>query len=316
MKQLFLFLALLSSLQILAIDASISFARFQTTEQAYVEIYLHIAGKTVSYIPTDNALQANVEVLILFQREGKIVQYDKYNLNSPLATTPMDFVDLKRFALPEGVYDLRVEIKDNQKPENDATYSTTLQIAAKEKQSDIQLLASVDRSSDSTNPFVKHGFLLEPLPYNFYNKQAEQMWFYSELYADTTQIGQNVHLRYFLERIMNNESKPLEVKSKRKTLAPVVPVLLGMNIKELASGNYNLVLELRTDTEELLSKKSIFFQRSNPYLNIADIPLTDEVLEEQDVFVTSLTDEEMEYSLRALLPKTPLGDSDRLAAVI
>lgn len=321
MKHLFLFLLLLvASLNLGAIDASISYARFQTPTdngtQAYVEVYLHIAGETVTYVPTQDALQASVEVLILFQQGEKIVQFDKYNLNSPLAKSKADFVDMKRFALPIGDYNLQVEIKDNNTPENDARYSTDFNIEVQQKQSDIQLLIDVARATDNSNPFAKHGFVLEPLPYNFYNKQMEKMWFYSEIYNDSTMLGEKLVVRYYLEQIENNERKPLEVKSRRKTAARLVPVLLGMDIKDLPSGNYNLVIELRDDTETLLSKKSIFFQRSNPYLNIDVDVLADDVLEEQDVFVTELSDEDLQYALRALLPKTLLGDSDRLGAVI
>ncbi|MEM9990212.1 MAG: GWxTD domain-containing protein [Bacteroidota bacterium] len=321
-KQFFLFTLLLLSFRVLsAIDASISFARFQTVaDQAYVEVYVHIAGQTVEYLPSASdtmQLSASVEVLILFQQGETVLQFDKYNLNSPNVFRPTDLIDAKRFALPVGAYELRVEIKDNQKEANVAVYNTELEILAKEQQSDIQLLAHVERSTEQDNPFVKYGFLLEPLPYNFYGKQQAKMWFYTELYQDSTQAGQSRTVRYFLEQQLNGELKPLSVKSKRKTASPVVPVLLGLDIADLPSGNYNLVVELRDETEQLLSKRSVFFQRSNPYLNIDNRPLTGEVLEEEDdLFVSKLNAKEMDYALRALLPKVPIGESGRLNAVI
>lgn len=317
MKQLLLlFVALSFAIPTFAIDASISFARFKTTEKQYVEIYLHIAGETVTYIPNGDAFQANVEVLLLFKQAGEIVQFDKYNLNSPLVVERLDFVDMKRFGLKAGAYDLEVEIMDKNKAENIAKYSTTITIETTLAQSDIQLLANAKRATENTHPFAKHGFVLEPLPYNFYEKKAERMWFYNELYSDATQKGQVLVVNYFLERIENNTTKTVQLKSKRKKAGELVPLLLGMDIKKLPSGNYNLVVEVRDSLEQLQSKKTIFFQRSNPYLNIENEPVTDAILEERDVFVNELSIGQLHYSLRALLPKMELGESDRLGTVI
>ena len=74
-----------------------------------------------------------------------------------------------------------------------------------------------------------------------------------------------------------------------------------MDIRQLPSGNYNLILEVRSLKQELLSRKTTYFQRSNPYLagSGATNP-TDSTSILQDEFVSRLSVDELEYSLRAV----------------
>ena len=85
MKYLLAFLlSFLTSWPLLAIDASVSYATFRGPEQPYIEVYIHIAGSSVQYIPAgDSTLQANVEVVLLFKQEDEVVTFDKFALNSP-----------------------------------------------------------------------------------------------------------------------------------------------------------------------------------------------------------------------------------------
>ena len=104
---------------LMAIDASISYASFKTDSLSYVEIYTHIFGGSVTFQPQeDSTLQAKVEVIILFKQEENIIKYDKFNLISPFTKGPIDFIDLKRFGLPEGKYNLIVAITDLNNKEN------------------------------------------------------------------------------------------------------------------------------------------------------------------------------------------------------
>ena len=87
-----------------SIDASISFATFKSPEQNYIEIYLHVSGKSVAFVPVDTmGLQASVEVVILFKRGENIEKFDKYLLFSPFSDGSVDFIDLKRYALMRSV---------------------------------------------------------------------------------------------------------------------------------------------------------------------------------------------------------------------
>ena len=160
-----------------ALDASISYATFKSESGSYVELYLHFAGSTVTFLPEgDSTMRAVLNVLILFRQDSQIVKFDKYRLNSPFFQSPADFVDLKRYSLPNCKYTLEITVEDNALAGNKANFSTDFTVdfpASGLSMSDIQLLASckpVEAGSD--NPMVKSGFCFEPLPYNFYGRSA------------------------------------------------------------------------------------------------------------------------------------------------
>ena len=69
-------------------------------------------------------------------------------------------------------------------------------------------------------------------------------------------------LRYYLSQYEN--SKILEQYSSFKKLssAEIVPFLGAFNIKDLPSGNYLLVLEVRDNKNELLQTKKFFFNEA------------------------------------------------------
>ncbi|MEM6965898.1 MAG: hypothetical protein AAF573_14115, partial [Bacteroidota bacterium] len=189
-----------------ALDASITFATFKSPSQNYVEIYLHMVGATVTYVPNadSTAAQATVEVVILFKQDGTIVKFDKYQLNGPWSNTEENFVDLKRFVLPNGNYDLEVSVQDMNKAENAIRHEGKFKMdfptkADKLLQSDIQLLASI-KPSEKDHVLTKNGFHLEPLAYNFYSRNFSKLIFYNEIYETDKKIGDDFQVSYGIEK--------------------------------------------------------------------------------------------------------------------
>ena len=310
-----------------ALDVSLSYATFKSPDQNYVEVYIHVVGQTVKYIPINadsSQFQAAVEVTILFKKtdkEGKesIVKFDKFQLNSPISEgKARDFVDLKRYALKNGRYDLEVSIKDVNNIVDNKKYSTKMRMNYRGDevlQSDVQLLATFEKAKEGdTNPLIKNGIFMEPLAYNYYGRNSDALMFYNEVYNTNTAIGEDYMVSYYIERLENNEAQTLLIGHKRKKAAVITPVLLQMDITQLASGNYNLVVEVRDRNKALLSKKSVFFQRSNPFLNAERVELADVNLEKE--FVEELTADELKFNLRALTPKVSQADIDFLNTIL
>ena len=185
-KSILTIIALLGfSYALLAIDASVSYATFKSPNQNYVEVYLYVSGRSVTFQPVvDSSFQAQLEVIILFKKDGEIVKGDKYSLSSPVVGQAVDFIDLKRYGLQNGVYELAVAIKDLNQPDNAKEFQTEFKMDYSEEgvqQSSLQLLASFQRSADGNNAFVKNGLQIEPLPYNFYGRNASSLIFYNEV---------------------------------------------------------------------------------------------------------------------------------------
>lgn len=244
-------LLLLSNLS-QALDSSITYATFKSPKQKYVELSIYVVGKTVTYIPTvaDTSMaQAGVEVVVLFKQNGEIVKFDKYQLNGPLSSSEEDFVDLKRYALEDGKYDLEVSVQDLQDVENALQYRGDFEMnypqdETKLLQSDIQLLASV-KASEENHVLVKNGFFLEPLPNNFYHKNLSQLILYNEIYDTDSKINAAFQITYGIEKIENGITSSVIIGHKKRQPQPINVLILKMDISELPSGNYFLYVEIR-----------------------------------------------------------------------
>lgn len=314
-----LFILFFSLPKVKAIDVSVTYATFLQENQPYIEVYLNVSGKTIGFrgVPDSSHLQASVEVILLFKQGDKIVQFDKYNLQSPIMSKTKDFFDIKRYALPMGDYKLEVQVTDLIYPSKPAILETDIKIffeKDKIQQSDIQLLKSVTK--DSTNhPYIKNGLLMEPLAGLYYDKNASTIYFYNEIYNSNT-LNDAFALSY---SILHNSSQastvPLAIghKKLRPSVQPHV-FLEQLDITKLPSGNYKLVIELRNRERILLSHREIPFQRSNPYLNAATEGINKEAIEEE--FVAKMNDEELKYSLRAIACKMVGDESKDLNEII
>ena len=299
-----------------ALDASVSYAKFKSYNQGYVEVYLHIVGSTVNFVTVDSSeYQAGVEILILFKQLGQIVKFDKYRLNSPRSPFPMDFIDQRRFGLENGTYTIEVTVKDLHLEDNTKVFDQVFTLdfeREKIQQSDIQLLSSF-RPDSTSNQYTKNGYYLESLPFNFYNKNHSQLIFYSEIYNTDQVLDEEFVIRYAVERIeINGDTKTVILGHKKRKPAPINVLLLQKNIAELESGNYNLVVEVRDRSNQLLSSKSLFFQRSNPYLK--EIETLNADLSHE--FVSELDPEALDYGLRAIAMNVRENEVEVLNMVI
>ena len=311
---------LLLSSSCLALDASITYSTFKGPNQNYVEVYLYVVGKTVTYVPNADStmFSAGAEVVILFKQNEEIIKFDKYNLNSPISSTKENFVDLKRFGLPDGNYQIEVSIQDNHDTENAVHYKGEFKMdfvkdANVLLQSDIELLASVKASQDQ-HVLVKNGFFVEPLPFNFYHKNLNKLIFYNEIYDTDKKIKDDFQISYGIEKLINNKSKTILIGHKKRKPKSVNVLIFQLDISQLESGNYKLFVEIRNRTKELLSRKTIEFTRSNPYL-FATHQET-ETLEIKDEFVSALTRKELRYSLKAIAPLVDARDIELMNSVI
>jgi GWxTD domain-containing protein len=292
------------------LDASVSFATFHTEQQNYIEVYLHFVGQTVQFAELENKqLQAGVEVIIIFKQDGHIVKFDKYALNSPLSTYPLNFFDQKRYALGKGLYTMEVSLKDLNKADNSKTLSTEIDmnyVTGKVQQSDIQLLLTYKK--DSTSSFnTKNGYYMETVPFDFYDKNATHISFYNEIYNLHLSGSKEVYVSYLIEKVLGNGgSEPFLAQHKKRTMSEVLPILSQIDIQQLPSGNYRLIIESRNEKKELLTQKSVAFQRSNPYLNIKREDLSTDALAHE--FVAELTPEDLRYSIKAIAFKVPDAD--------
>lgn len=301
-----------------ALDVSVTYASFQNYEQSYIELYYHVFGRSVSYRKVDSInFQGNVDVLITFSQGEQIVKYDKYRLNSPIDTVARNFYDCKRYSLQPGLYDINIEFVDSGDSTNRNKYETAFEMAAPTEgvgQSDITLLRNYYPSTDE-NVFVKHGYFLEALPYNFCDKHQNNLIIYNELYNTDKAIGADYLLSYYIERIgQNDKTEMVQIGHSRKKPVPIDVILLKMDITELKSGEYNIVVEVKDRDKKLLSKKRLPFVRSNPYLDVNRLTISNEDVKAS--FVERLDSIVLRYSLKAIAMNVPDRDVEVVNLII
>lgn len=317
-KHIFFLFSLLFPWASRALDAGVSYAVFATPDKPYLEVNIEIAAASVMYKHIDSThLQASVETLILVKQGETVVAYEKYLLNSPLVDFPEALLDVKRMSVPAGSYTLEITFQDVNDPNNKDIFSAPLTVAISENihLSELQLLRSF-RADNSGSPFSKNGYFLEPLPFSFYDKGAALLAFYAEIYHSDKSVPDAGYLvRYFIEQDKGNGLKTLiSIGNQRKKPSVIDAVLVQMDINKLESGNYWLTVELRNATNELLAVRTLSFQRSNPFLHVAEAELTDEMLSRQ--FVQNLTEDTLRYTLRAISPLAVGVETDMLKTIL
>jgi GWxTD domain-containing protein len=243
----------------------------------YIETYLSVAGKSVVFAPLSNGkYQASIEVTIVMSQNDQVKYFDKYNLLSPEAddsvNTHFNFLDQQRIQLPNGKYKFELTIKDKNQGSKPYNVSQDVNIDFHQNVvaiSDIVLLEDYRQSSEETK-IVKGGYELIPLVDNFFPETRNALKFYTEIYNTASVLSNDGFvLSYFVETAENHQVLNSFSRLQRMQGKEVSAIIKDLDITELPSGNYNLVVEARNRNNELLASKQLFFQRSKPLSNIA-----------------------------------------------
>lgn len=289
MKKSILALAAICSFNLLSakeLTANLTSAAFSTPENnTYVETYLSIIGNSVFYVKNPNGkYQASVDILMTISMNDSLKDFRRYVLNSPETddtTKAPNFLDLQRFTLPVGFYDLKITMFDvNRKPQRIITNGRKLMVDIDPDSvglSHIEFLESYTKS-DKQNILTKSGYDLVPYVASFYPGNMAMLSFYSEIYNTAKVLNNEKFLVLYYIENADTRTKMSDYNTFQKlTAAPVNSVLYSFDISKLPSGNYNLVIEVRNSMNRLLSMRSSPFERFNPgvQIKLADIASID-----------------------------------------
>jgi len=307
---LFFFLASYTILK--GLDASVEPCVFLNKDQHYVEVSIYISGKSIHFAPdADSAYyKAAVDVMLSVMDGNKTILATRLTLNSPsIKRNDMipDLISLERLGIPTGQFTLKAKLLDLHREGNQIEFSipfTADLLQENASISDIQFVREYERVLFD-HPLVKNGIYMEPLPYNFYSRNAKEAIFYFEVYNTNAYPGDDYALRFYIEyadrRLLSDEDRIVLIGHRRQKPSPVNPSFLKMDITKVPSGNYHLVVEVRDRNNEIITRRKKYFQRSNPFLEI-DLAKY-EAVDAKGTFADLLTDAEVDYSLEALLPR-------------
>ena len=294
-----------------AIEASYTASVFLAPDNTpYVEVLLGVETHTLKWTEAAGKWSAGCEVMILISDQTGIVNFDKFNLvTHPYARYHADstftLTCMRRIALDPGEYTLSIELTDlgdaGNKMRPEEVRLDARDLGEPFSLSDIQLLRDVSKEVREEGWFSKNGLYFKPQLYPFYPTEIPVMWFYAEAY-DVKQAFENEDLLmlYMIRKKGWNEPVTGFASYSKQKGTAVNVALASFDLKDLPSGYYDLVVEVRTRNNELLADHSIEFLRSNK-LSLTDLSNL-QYLDVQDSFVLKYKAEEMPFFVRYLKP--------------
>ncbi|MFT7347004.1 MAG: hypothetical protein ACI9CP_001462, partial [Cryomorphaceae bacterium] len=173
-QKLFLIPLILLSIQSLSVPYAVfNHKIFYVPGQGpVVETYFDIYGKSITLMKLaeeEDAFQGEVELTIIFKKDGQIITYDKKSLKSPIMSQGniVDFIDVQRFAVPSGKYEVEIELKDLNANEESASTVATVNFEVPEVPkgiffSDIELVSAYKKTTEP-GLLSKSGYDLLPM---------------------------------------------------------------------------------------------------------------------------------------------------------
>lgn len=290
------------------LSALFNFNAFYHNEmkKPYVETYLSFDAWSMNFVRSDDGkYRATAEIVLLARQGDSIVYVKKYDLNSPAIDSPdqtnFNFLDLQRFYLNNGLYTLELTVRDKASQQEPVKVSQpiSLYFGAKEPvMSRPQLMASVKKTS-TPNVLSRSGYDMEPYLSDFIPAEISQLNIYYEIYNLDREIGSKPFLTmvFVEDQTTGRRANGIQHVARHQS-ADFVPVFTALDIKNLPSGNYNLVVEVHDRNNEMLLYQRLPFYRSNPEIN-----LLDSLAPVAGTFAADITDENLlNYYLDALYP--------------
>lgn len=299
-----------------ALDVDLQVCVFKGPDRPFLEMSFYVLGQSITPILVDSLQQGKIEVLMTCRRGSDIILADKYILIGPVGPSVEDFMDVRRYGVDTGAYLITYECRDLGDTLNVSTLSSEVDVyftGAYPEQSDIKFLSAVRKEAGSGN-LVRNGIYMEPLPFNFYHRNLDQLIVYHEIYS----LDELSADRYYATLSVSSTEHPeVAVLETHKILKPasVNPLLRQVDITDLPSGNYLARMSVHNSKRDELASRTAYFQRSNPERDVQAFGET-----AQSTLMTSFTneipDDSLIYCLRAIAPVVTSIDNEVLNYVI
>ena len=275
------------------------------SNRPYMETYLQFDAWTLQFQQLSPGVYgATVEITLVVRQGDSVCHLKKYDLKSPTLASLDDmdfsFIDVQRFGLGNGIYDIELTLRDKGTESEPAKVYEKVAVYYDRTHA---ALSSVQLMSEATptvteNILSRNGYDMEPYVSDFFPEQIDKINFYYEAYnLDKELDGKPFMTLAYVEERQTARRYDTQQTVSRRNSAPTVPVYGSLDIKELPSGSYNLVVELRNRDGESLLISRVPFYRSNPGVKgreINNYALT---------FVGRMTDEQqLNIYLDALYP--------------
>lgn len=314
---LFVFFTFISFAKDIKVD--ISYNTYLTSAgKTYIELYYLVDPTSVSLIQKDSTFKGAIDITLLFTRGENVINYDKLripvSLNDTLNTSPV--LQISRLMLDTGVYQLEVNISDPNSETLPIELNQPFRLVFDYEQCSFSRTQFLDsyKKAEIKSEFTKNGYDLFPLvgmdlPYihTGFNKLS----FYSELYLTNTFVeDESLIINYYIRDEIKETKLNKYGGYVKRNKAEIIPILSSLNIENLRTGNYSLVIKALDKNKNVLASDSSFFYRQN--LNLLEDPiLTFDSLEFASVFTSKITDFDSIYKyIEVIYPISSLQERE------
>lgn len=324
MRYLFFFFFLLSTCTLtqakslrVVVDAKQFFSPQAGT---YVEFYMQFLARGIHFQGDSvQGFNAGVSTQIIISQGDKIIQFDKFKIEKQFSGK--DFVEdiygLKRFSLAAGVYSVEYEFVDLNNVKDTIQFLQEIEVEAALKTSffsDVLFVESMTKST-ANSAFVRSGFEMIPRLINYYNVESERLIAYVELY--NTHFYQELPkfaLRYYLRDNANGRKLEDYTTTRVYKSGEVVPLIINMNIAELGTGAYTLVVEFLDSEERVLKRQEAEIDRFNPTFDDVVIDFSKTIIDPR--FFDELPNDSLFFYLESLTPISSRADVSQIYTLI
>lgn len=274
----------------------------------YAELYFRINGQSIDYVEDESGqFSGAVEILYMIKQNDSIRSFDKYFLKSPSFNEEklvnFDLIDLRRIQLKPGKYSVDIFVTDVNDTTNKVAITKGMLLYIEEENlfiSDISLI-DIYSTTEETNLFSKHQYDMTPYVINYYPTARKKIIFYAEVYNSMQEFGEDMYLVNYQIHFSNGNQLVGKLRGFIKQNPAKVNIIFAeLDLKELPTGNYDLVLEVRDKQNVFIKEKRLFFFRTNTETVIDEMSLA--AISVANSFVDSFDLAKITYYLESVLP--------------
>ncbi|MBP5548602.1 MAG: GWxTD domain-containing protein [Bacteroidales bacterium] len=254
------------------LTAVFSYATFYHPQAgSYLETYISFDAWNLNFVKNADKYQAVVEVIVTVSQNDSLEIVKKYDLASPKADSQnpdkFNFIDVQRFAIANGIHTLKIQLRDVNSDDEPTLVEQQLAIYYDKKRpalSSVQMMANI-KPTTSENILSRNGYDMEPYINDFLPEQINQINYYCELYNINRETRQQyIYVASYIETLETGKTIESTMTIKRHETDTLVPIFGTIDISDLPSGNYNLVVDIRNKQDDKMLFKKVPFFRSNP----------------------------------------------------
>lgn len=271
-------------------------------DSAYIEGYLQFQAAKINYKPTgEHDLQGQLAIQYQLKRGDSLYSANTYSFLTPVMKDSIveNFLEVFRVKAAPGIYEFKLGLLDVNSS-NDFIYSTQIieipALPSTPALSDV-IIAEILRKSDEESIFNKNGIIVYPRIQNFFDTQDEKLPFYVEVYNLDPQ--KSYGLKWSVYDVLKKEMLLLYSGTKKLSGIKDQVVTSFVNIDNLPTGEYNLILEL-VNQSEIFSRKEYFFAKQTDELK--DVIISDEQIIVDPAFQASIPNDSLAFYVGSLNP--------------